>query len=114
MRLLPAVFGDVLNKIALVVNEAKSHQRQTEVGCFFQVIAGEDAETAGVNRQRLMQPELEREVSDGFVFDLGIMGSEPGVLLLHVGIHAGEGAVEMIEVGGKAGGVVEAVALHFS
>ena len=48
--LLPAVLGDVLNEVTLVVNEADGHQRQAQVTGFFQMVTGKDAQPAGIDR----------------------------------------------------------------
>jgi hypothetical protein len=45
-------------EIALRVHEADADERHAEVAGFLAVVAREHAETAGVNRQRLMQREL--------------------------------------------------------
>ncbi len=45
-RFLPAVFADALGEISLGVHEANSHERQAEVGGFFQVVARQHAQSA--------------------------------------------------------------------
>ena len=55
---------EALPEVALVVVEADADQRDAEVGGRLDVIAGQDAEAARVDRQRLVQPELGREVGD--------------------------------------------------
>ena len=62
--LLPAVDRDALVEIALRVHEADADQRHAEVARFLAVVAGEHAEAAGVDRQRLVQRELGGEVRD--------------------------------------------------
>ena len=59
---LPAVAVEALREIALVVVQTDADERNPEVGRALDVIAGEDAEAAGVDRQRLVQPELRREI----------------------------------------------------
>src|SRR5438270_9598532 len=54
-------------KVPLRIHESHADQRQAEVARFLAVIAREYAEAAGVNRQRLMQRELRREIRDGAV-----------------------------------------------
>ena len=61
---LPAVGGDVLMEVALRIHEPDADERHAEVARFLAVIAGEHAEAAGVDRQRLVQRELGGEVGD--------------------------------------------------
>ena len=49
--LLPPFGRDVLVEVPLRVHEADADERQAEVACLLAVVAGEDAEAAGVNRQ---------------------------------------------------------------
>ena len=51
-------------EVALRVHEADADERHAEVARLLAVIAGEHAEAAGVNRQRLMQREFGGEVRD--------------------------------------------------
>ncbi len=62
-RLLPVVLERLL-EVALPVEQADSDQRDAEVGGRLEVVAGEDPEPARVDRERLAQPELRREVRD--------------------------------------------------
>ena len=61
---LPAFGRHVLVEVALRIHEADADQRHAEVARFLAVIAGEHAEAAGVDRQRLVQRELGGEVRD--------------------------------------------------
>ena len=61
---LPAVLVEALAEVALAVEEADADERDAEVGGALDVVAGEDAEAAGVDRQRLVQAELGGEVGD--------------------------------------------------
>ena len=61
---LPAFGRDVLVEVALRIHEADADERHAEVAGFLAVIAGEHAEAAGVDRQRLVQRELGGEVGD--------------------------------------------------
>ena len=56
--------GDVLAEEALAVEQPDSDERDGEVVRRLDVIAGEDAETAGVLGHELGDPELGREVGD--------------------------------------------------
>ena len=62
--LLPAFRRDALAEVALRIHEADADERHAEVAGFLAVIAGEHAEAAGVDRQRLVQRELRGEVRD--------------------------------------------------
>ena len=62
--LLPAIRREALAEVALRVHEPDADQRHAEVARFLAVIAGEDAEAARVDRQRLMEREFRGEVRD--------------------------------------------------
>ena len=51
-------------EVALRIHEPDADQRHAEVARLLAVIAGEHAEPAGVDRQRLVQRELGGEVGD--------------------------------------------------
>ncbi len=61
---LPALGRDVLVEVALRVHEADADERHAEVARLLAVVAGEHAQPAGVDRQRLVQGELGGEVRD--------------------------------------------------
>ncbi len=61
---LPRRTIHLLEEVALPVEQADADERQPEVGRRLQVIGREDAEAAGVDRQRLVNRELGREVRD--------------------------------------------------
>ena len=61
---LPAVAVEPLPEVALVVVQADADERDAEVGRALEMVAGQDAEAAGVDRHRLVQAELGREVRD--------------------------------------------------
>src|SRR5207245_7378840 len=60
--LLPALKVEPLTEVALIVVEPDADQGNAEVRGALEMIPGEDAETAGVDWDRLVQPELGREV----------------------------------------------------
>ncbi len=62
--LLPAFRRHALMEVPLRIHEADADQRDAQIAGFLAVIAGEHAEAAGVNRQRLVQRELRRKVGD--------------------------------------------------
>ncbi len=61
---LPALVGDALDEIAAAVEEPDRNERHTELGSRLQVVAGEDAEAAGVDREARVDAELHAEVGD--------------------------------------------------
>src|SRR5690242_21005008 len=67
--LLLARAGDALAEVALWVEEADAHEGQAQIAGLLAVVAGEDAQAARVDRQRLVQPELRGEVGDGAAGD---------------------------------------------
>ena len=62
--LLPAVDGERLAEVAVAVEQPDGRQRHPQVGRRLQVVAGQDAETARVLRDRLGDAELGGEVGD--------------------------------------------------
>ena len=62
---LPPARIDVLPAEALLVEKTNGDQRQAQVARGLQVVARQDPEPAGVDRQALGEPKLEREVRDG-------------------------------------------------
>ena len=63
--LLPAVAVEALAEVAGLVEQADADDRHADVGGRLEVVAGEDAEPAGVLRQRGRDAELGAEVGDG-------------------------------------------------
>ena len=51
-------------EVAAAVEQPDADERHAELGRRLQVVAGKDAEPAAVDRQRLLDPELHREVGD--------------------------------------------------
>ena len=51
-------------EVALRIHEPDADERQPEVAGFLAMIAGQHAEAAGIDRQRLVQRELRREIRD--------------------------------------------------
>ena len=62
--LLPAVGATATAEVAGAVEQPDADDRHAEVGRRLEVVAGEDAEAAGVLRQHLGDAELRREVGD--------------------------------------------------
>ena len=78
--LLPPVGAEALVEVALHVHEPDADQRDADVAGGLAVVAGQDAETAGVDRHRAVQPEFGAEVRDRPRVELGVVPGEPGVL----------------------------------
>ena len=66
-RLLVAVAVDGLEEIALAIEQAHADERQPRVAGRLAVIAREDAEAAGVDRQAFVEAEFGAEVGDQVV-----------------------------------------------
>ena len=62
--LLPALTGELLPEVAVLVEQADADQRYAEVAGRLEVVAGEDAETTGVLRQHRGDAVLRGEVGD--------------------------------------------------
>ena len=62
--LLPAVGVQVLTEVALPVEQSDGDQRDAEVAGGLQMVAGQNAEAARIDRDRFADAELGREVSD--------------------------------------------------
>ena len=87
--MLPAVRGQRLPEVTGAVVQTDRDQRQPEIRCGFQVIAGQDSQSARVIRQHLRDAELHREVRDA-VGHPGAVG-----LLLLVPLRTGQIVVEV-------------------
>ncbi len=61
---LPAIGGQRLGEVTVPVQQAHADQRHTQVAGRLEVVAGQDAEAAGVLRQHLGDAVLGREVGD--------------------------------------------------
>ena len=62
--LLPAVGIEQLTEVALLVQQAQADQRIVLVARRFQMIAGKNAQAAGIDRQALRETILCREIGD--------------------------------------------------
>ena len=91
--LLPAVVVHALVEVALRVHEADADQRHAEVAGLLAVIAGQHAEAAGVDRQRLVQGELGREIGDGAAIVAVALAAPPRAGGLPRRVEPGDGRV---------------------
>ena len=64
------------------------------------MVAGEDAEAAGGNRQRFVKAELGGKIGDGILVELGRVGVAPGLRVVEVVVKL---AQHSAGAGGKAG-----------
>ena len=78
--LLPSIRGDALMKVSLRVHEADADERHAEVARFLAVIAGQDAEAARIDRQRLVQRELRGKVRHRSAAQVAAFVREPRVV----------------------------------
>ena len=86
---LAAGLVDALAEVAARVEQADADERDAELGRGLEVVAGEDAEAAGVDRQALVDPELHAEVGDEQIVVLPPRALPPAD---RVGGHVGHGA----------------------
>jgi hypothetical protein len=66
-RLLVAVGVDLLLEVSLAIQQADADKRQAQVAGGLAVVAGQDAQTAGVDRQALVKPEFGAKIGDQIV-----------------------------------------------
>ena len=86
-RVLPAMRGDALAKVALGIQKANANKGQTQIAGFFAMIARKDTQAAGINGQRLMQTKLEGKVRNRSIDMLRILRRKPKSLALGVTIE---------------------------
>ena len=86
---LVALRREALGEVAETVQETDRHQVDVHVGSLLQVVAGQDAQAAGVDHQGSVQAIFHAEVSDGRFRPLLLFG-HVGVELLHHPVEAGE------------------------
>ena len=112
---LPALFVKALEKVTLTVEEADADERDIEIGCALDVIAGEHSEAAGVNGQRFVQAELCREVGDRARAQNAGIGSAPGAICLQILLAAAVDVVDAAmehEFGGAALDLASGISLR--
>ncbi len=77
--LLPALRRHALVEVALGIHEADADERHAEVARFLAVVAGEHAQAARVDRQRLVERELGGEICDAVPVRAVVPAAPPGV-----------------------------------
>src|SRR6516225_1439444 len=103
--LLPARLVEILPEVALLIEQADTHQRNPEVARGLQVVPRQDAESARKDGQALGKAKLRREIGDEGLFRHGAtLLLEPGDLALKVRLqvrgHSMQVSQERIVAGG--------------
>ena len=82
-RFLNAVLIDVLPEITVPIKQTNRHEIQIKIARRFAMVAGENAEAAGIIRDRFVKTEFGGEIGDGIFdrgagsgFSIGIVASE--------------------------------------
>ncbi len=110
---LPAFFVEALEEVSLAVEEADADERDVEVGCALDVIAGEHAEAAGVDGQRFVQAEFSGEVGDRARAEHAGIGCAPGAVFEQILLLA---AVDVVDAAMKdefGGAALDFAERHF-
>ncbi len=100
--LLPALAGQRLLEVAALVEQAHADERHAEVRGGLQVVAGEDAEAAGVLREHGGDAELRREVPDRagrVVAGLALVPAVGGQVAVEVGLGGVQPLDEAVVLG---------------
>src|SRR5262249_45934553 len=102
--LLPAVLVEVLAEVAKPVHEANAHEGEAQVACRLQMVAGQDAEAARVDRDTVVNAEFSGEIRNAAIASAGVGLFEPPSAL-HVffqtlgdAMHVGEKALVLLEL----------------
>src|SRR6185503_7065581 len=106
-----ALAVDRLVEVALAVEQAHGDERDRHVARGLAVVAGEDAEAAGVDRQALMETEFGAEVGDQLALAQP-RSAVPGAHAAVVGVVGGKGAVVVVEEDRVVGGLLEPALVH--
>src|SRR5207249_621341 len=84
---LPSIGPDALMKISLRINKADAGQRDAQIAGFLAVVAGQNAETAGINRQRGVNSKLSREIGKLVGFQSREFALEPALTAASVTVE---------------------------
>ena len=79
-RLLSAIAIDLLLEIAVPVEQPDRDEVQIQIAGRFAMIAGKNAEAAGVVRNRFVKAELGRKIGDRVLEDVAVAGFSVGIL----------------------------------
>ncbi len=109
---LPAGVVEALQEVSLAVEEADADERNVEVGGALDVVAGENAEAAGVDGEGFVEAELGGEVGDRTgAKDAGV-GCAPGAVGLEVLLLAAVGVVDAAVQHQLGGATLDLVERH--
>ncbi len=97
-RFLHAVLVDLLIEISVSIEQADGDEIEVEVAGGFAMIAGENAETAGVIRDRFVKAELGGEIGDRFLERAAGAGFSVGILAREI---FAEGIVNLLQFAEK-------------
>jgi len=98
--LLPAGGVERLNEVAVVVEQADTDQRHTQVGGRLEMIAGQDSQAARILRQDLGDTELRGEIADS-LRSLRVVG-RPGLVPALAGEVLGQVVADQFEITDEA------------
>ncbi|MNN02623.1 hypothetical protein D3C81_1152890 [compost metagenome] len=96
-RLLTPLGIQLLVKVAFLVEQADADEGQAHVAGRLAVVAGQDAEPAGIDRQAFVQAELGAEIGDQVVFPEALAVHVPHVGPFVVAVVGGEDTIERAE-----------------
>src|SRR2546423_6382326 len=65
---LDAILGDLLLEVAVPIEQSERDEIQIEIACRFAMVAGENADAAGIIRDRFVETKLGGEIGD-WLFD---------------------------------------------
>ena len=85
--LLQAGRVDGLAEVPPPIQQAEAHQGHAQVGSGLQVVTGQHAEAAGVERQGVIDPELGAQVGQSGRKRIGVVRIEPRRLAGEVAVH---------------------------
>jgi len=100
---LPAVGQDVLVQVPFRVHEPDGNERDPEIAALLEVIAGKETKTPGIERKRVLEPVLGREVGDREIAVMRVPGGKPAVLGIQLVPEPAHHDIVMPEVLGVVG-----------
>ena len=110
---LPSGVVEALEEVSLAIEEADADERDVEVGCALDVVASEDAETAGVDGERFVQAEFSGEVGYRARTQDACVGCAPGAVGLQILLLATVGVVDAAMQHQLCGAALDLVQRHF-
>ena len=83
-RFLPPIGGDILAEVTHFVEEAHCDKWEPNIAGFLAMIASQYSQASRIDRQRLMQTKLSREVSNGPISQLRVLLWKPEVSVTQI------------------------------